>query len=54
MLEMFLQSLVLGTLLTTTFFAFTGLVRRAAAKRLQGLPAGEPFRIVQPLDVLSR
>ena len=53
MLEMFLESLVLGTLLATIFFAVNGLLRRAATRRLGGLPAGEPLRCVQPLDVLG-
>ena len=53
MLEMFLESLVLGTLLATAFFAISGLLRRAAIRRLGGLPAGEPLRCVRPLDVIG-
>jgi hypothetical protein len=53
MLEMFLESLVLGTLLATVFFAVNGLLRRAAVRRLGGLPAGEPLRCVRPLDVIG-
>ena len=54
MLQMFVQSLVLGAVAATAFVALRALVRRAAARRLGGLPAGEPLRCVQPLDVMGR
>jgi hypothetical protein len=54
MLEMFLESLLLGALLATAFAALRMVVRRAAARRLGGLPAGEPLRCVQPHDVIGR
>jgi len=53
MLEMFLQSLVFGTLLATSYFAVNGLVRRAARRRLGTLADGAPLRCVQRLDVLE-
>ena len=53
MLEMFLQSLVLGTLLATAFFLVNGVLRRAARRRLGALPDGTPLRCVQPLDVMG-
>jgi len=53
MLEMFLQSLLIGTLLATAFFLVNGLLRRAARRRPGTLADGAPLRCVQPLDVLG-
>jgi hypothetical protein len=54
MLQMFLESLMLGSVLATAYIALRSLVRRANARRLGGLPAGEPLRCVEPLDVVGR
>jgi len=54
MLEMFVESLLLGTVLASGFVSLRALARRLAARRLGGLRAGEPLRCVQPLDVAGR
>ncbi len=53
MLEIFMQSVVLGTLLATTYFLVSGVIRRAARRRLGALADGAPLRVVQPQDVLG-
>jgi hypothetical protein len=53
MLETFLQSLVLGTLLATAFFLMNGVLRRISQRRLGALSDDTPLRCVQPLDVIG-
>ena len=51
MLQMFLESLLLGTLLTALFYGTTYALRRAAADRRHHLPAGQELRCVRPVDL---
>jgi len=51
MLEMFLESLLLGTFLTAVFYGTTYLMRRAAVDRRHPLPSGQELRCVRPLDL---
>lgn len=54
MLQLFLQSLALGALLTIALYAGRSLARRVLARRLRALPAGEGLRCVRPLDLGER
>ena len=54
MLQLFLQSLVTGLLLATTFFALRTLLRRAGGHALRELPAGHALHCVQPLELSDR
>ncbi len=54
MVQMFLESLLLGTLLTTLFYGTNYLLRRAVTGRRYTLPAGQELRCVQPLDLGER
>jgi len=54
MLQLFLQSLVTGLLLATTFFALRTLLRRAGGHPVRELPAANALRCVQPLELTDR
>jgi len=51
MLQLFLESLLSGTLLATLYFGGSSALRMLAGRRPQALPAGEALRCVQPLDL---
>ncbi|SPE27539.1 exported hypothetical protein [Burkholderiales bacterium] len=51
MLQLFLQSLLIGALLAAAVATVGALLRRAAARKQQGLLAGQALRCVRPLDL---
>jgi len=54
MLQIFLQSLLIGALLATAAAIARALLRRAGARRQQGLLASQALRCVRPLDLGER
>ncbi len=51
MLQMFLESLLLGALLTALFHGMTYTLRRVASDRRYHLPSGQELRCVRPVDL---
>ncbi len=51
MMQLFVESLLLGTLLTSLLVASANLARRLARPRRGVLPPGQALRCVRPLDL---
>ena len=54
MLQVFLQSLLIGALLATALFTARALLRRAAARREQIVRVTSTLRCIRPLDLGER
>ena len=54
MVQLFVQSLIVGVLIVMLWYGADLLLRRAAGQHRRGLAHGQDARCVQPLDLTDR